>query len=207
MGFILFITAIFFEIAFAIYCIITKSNNFIKKSIIRIAFFVSFLMLTVFNVFDWTFRYYAFTFFFLCLSIIGAIIIIKKKKEKREYKTISTILKAIAMIVLIFTLSLPAIIFPQNIALVDATGEYQFLTKTFTYIDTNRIESYTDKGEKRKLNVQFWYPDNLNKTYPLVVFSHGGLGIKTSNESLYNELASHGYVLHRSYLPILLYYR
>ncbi len=29
---------------------------------------------------------------------------------------------------------------------------------------------------------------------PLVVFSHGSFGVRTSNESLFNELASHGYV-------------
>lgn len=30
---------------------------------------------------------------------------------------------------------------------------------------------------------------------PLVIFSYGGLGIKSSNVSLYNELASHGSVV------------
>jgi dienelactone hydrolase len=78
---------------------------------------------------------------------------------------------------------------------VGATGEYQVSTKTYTYTDISRVESYTDTGKNRKLNVQLWYPENLDGTYPLIVFSHGGLGIKSSNESLYNELASHGYVV------------
>ncbi len=33
--------------------------------------------------------------------------------------------------VLIFALTLPAIIFPQNKAVVEATGEYQVLTQTY----------------------------------------------------------------------------
>ncbi len=46
----------------------------------------------------------------------------------------------------------------------------------------------------------FWYPDTpevslSGASCPLIVFSHGSLGIKSSNESLYNELASHGYVV------------
>jgi dienelactone hydrolase len=43
--------------------------------------------------------------------------------------------------------------------------------------------------------VQFWYPISFEGTYPLIVFSHGGLGVKSSNETLFKELASHGYVL------------
>jgi predicted dienelactone hydrolase len=78
---------------------------------------------------------------------------------------------------------------------VATTGEYQVLTQTYTYTDKNRVESYTDTGKNRKLNVQLWYPDNLDETVPLIVFSHGGLGVKSSNESLYNELASHGYIV------------
>jgi len=40
-----------------------------------------------------------------------------------------------------------------------------------------------------------WFPKNADTTFPLIVFSHGAFGMKTSNKSLYNELASHGYVV------------
>ncbi len=45
------------------------------------------------------------------------------------------------------------------------------------------------------LNVQFWYPDSIDGMNPLIIFSHGGLGVKSSNETLNSELASHGYVV------------
>ena len=51
------------------------------------------------------------------------------------------------------------------------------------------------RAKKRKVSVEFWYPKNGQGTYPLVLFSHGALGIQTSNLSLYHELASHGYVV------------
>jgi hypothetical protein len=38
-------------------------------------------------------------------------------------------------------------------------------------------------------------PNTACNGYPLVLFSHGGLAIQSSNESLYLELASHGYVV------------
>lgn len=195
MGFNIFLVAVIVEIAFAAFCIITKSNHVKERSIIRIAFFASFVLLAVLPVIDWSFRYYALAFLLLLLSIIGAKNLIQKNGKKREYKAVHVVLKAIGMTVLIFALTLPAMIFPQNTAVVETTGEHQVSTKTYTYVDTSRVESYTGLGENRKLNVQFWYPDNVDGTHPLIVFSHGGLGIKTSNESLFNELASHGYVV------------
>ena len=45
------------------------------------------------------------------------------------------------------------------------------------------------------MNVEFWYPSDGGGKYPLVVFSHGALGIKASNTSAFIELASNGYVV------------
>jgi dienelactone hydrolase len=57
------------------------------------------------------------------------------------------------------------------------------------------VETYTTTGEHRQLSVELWYPQGAHGTYPLIVFSHGGMATKSSNTSLYNELASHGYVV------------
>ena len=77
------------------------------------------------------------------------------------------------------------------------SGKYEVTTVRHTYIDPNRIEGFNDNGEHRKVNVVFWFPENARdgEKFPLVVFSHGGLGTENSNESLYLELASHGYVV------------
>lgn len=61
--------------------------------------------------------------------------------------------------------------------LIEATGEYEAVTAAYTYTDENRVETYTDTGDKRKVNVEFWYPENAKGTYPLVVFSHGMFGV------------------------------
>ena len=194
MGIFIFLTAVVLEISFAGFCINTKSDQPRVRSIIRIVAFTGFAMFTVLPIIDWSFRYYTLAAFLLFLAIIGAVALIRKKEEKRAYKSVSVVLKAIGMTVLIFTLTLPAIIFPQHKAL-GATGQFQVATVKHTYTDTKRIETYTDTGENRKLNVEMWYPENADKTYPLIVFSHGAFGTKSSNTSLYNELASHGYVV------------
>ena len=45
--------------------------------------------------------------------------------------------------------------------------------------------------------MEFWYPADLTggEKYPLVVFSHGSMGLKTQNTSTFLELASNGYVV------------
>jgi len=191
----LFLTAGIVETAFAAFCILTKSNHEKERNIIRIAYFIGLVLLAVLPIIDWGLRYYALASLLLVLAMIGAKALIQAEGAKREYRAVSVVLRALGMMALIFAVTLPVILFPPNKAEVAATGEHQVLTQTYTYTDEKRVESYSGTGEKRKLNVQFWYPDKLDRKYPLIVFSHGGLGVKSSNESLYNELASHGYIV------------
>lgn len=194
MGNIIFLIGLVVEITLLIFCIITKSSQKKVRNIVRIAAFLSFVLFTALSVIDWSIRYYLLAAFLFLLLIIGAAGLIKKKQKERAYKPMGVVMKAIGMIVLIFVVTLPSIIFPQY-KKIKPTGKYQVETANYTYRDTNRIETYTNNGENRKLNVQLWYPENSSEKCPLIVFSHGGLGIKTSNETLYNELASHGYLV------------
>jgi dienelactone hydrolase len=86
------------------------------------------------------------------------------------------------------------LIFPQQDTL-PTTGEYSVDSVFYSYTDDNRVEQYSATGRYRKVNVEFWYPENADGVFPLVIFSHGALGIRSSNLSLYHELASHGYVV------------
>jgi dienelactone hydrolase len=105
-----------------------------------------------------------------------------------------TILAFVAL--LAFFLAMSLLLFPPWQPM-DVTGPYTIGTERYTYTDEKRTEIYSDVGENRQVNVVFWYPEGTGdgETYPLVVFSHGGLGTENSNESLYRELASHGYVV------------
>jgi len=160
----------------------------------RIAVFIAFILLTISSVIDWNFRWIMIAILLFLLSITGTVSLIHTKTTIKPYKTSKIVWKSIMMI-LTFVLALsPVIIFPQHPSL-KVTGEYAVATATGTYIDKNRIEEFTDKEDNRFVNVEFWYPKNADGAYPLLVFSHGAYGIKTSNESTYTELASHGYVV------------
>lgn len=194
MGTFIFLTAMVVEIVFTIFCIITKSNQQKVRSIISIVTFLLFVLLTVLRVIEWSFRYYALATLLFLLALMRAVNSVCKTEEKKVYRTVRVVFNAIGMALLIFVITLPAIIFPQHNP-IKPTGKYQVATVTYTYTDTSRIETYNATGENRKLNVELWYPKNADGTYPLIVFSHGGFGIKSSNETLYNDLASHGYVV------------
>lgn len=77
------------------------------------------------------------------------------------------------------------------------TGPYRIAIERHTFTDTQRSETLSNREENRQINVTCWYPENagVGETFPLVVFSHGGLGTENSNASLYLELVSHGYVV------------
>ena len=88
------------------------------------------------------------------------------------------------------------LLFPK-VTPMETTGEYQVKQEDWFYTDTSRLETYTDDGSFRELPISFWYPTECHAAQgcPLLVFSHGSFGTKSSNESLYRELASHGYVV------------
>jgi dienelactone hydrolase len=194
VGTYLLMIAFVFEAAFAIYCMIAKSNLTKVRNLARIGAFALFVTFTLASVLEWSFRYYALAVLLLLLAIIGAVNLIRHPEERKPYNAPRIVWKAIGMTVLISIVTLPAILFPQHRAM-ETTGKYQVATANYTYTDTKRVETYTATGENRKLNVEFWYPQNGEGTYPLVFFSHGSFGVKESNLSLYNELASHGYVV------------
>ncbi len=118
----------------------------------------------------------------------------KRKLIKRPWlkRTIKFVL--IAAITLI---SLAVVVFP-NLNSVETTGEYAYSSVVLELSDVARLEEFTRDGSPRQLSVLVYYPESVwleNNTAPLIVFSHGGISTKTSNLSLFKELASHGYVV------------
>lgn len=192
MGTLLLLFTLVFEIAFAIYCVGTKQNHTKIKNWIRIGIFIVFVTLILSSVIVFSFRWVLLGILLFLLAVKLTVSLIRSKTKK--YKTSSIVWKTILMIVGLVVALTPAIVFPQH-QLPKVTGKYEVATATYTHIDKNRIEEFTDKGQNRFVNVEFWYPKKTDGKYPLLVFSHGAYGIKVSNTSTYTELASHGYVV------------
>lgn len=88
------------------------------------------------------------------------------------------------------------LLFPQ-MEPVETTGPYGAARADAFIVDNDRLDPYAADGSSRELPVTFWYPEGALPagSCPLVVFSHGSFGVRSSNESLYRELASNGYVV------------
>jgi dienelactone hydrolase len=110
-------------------------------------------------------------------------------------KRYSTLILVSAGILAIFV-GLLLLLFPPFQPQV-VTGPYTIGNVRYTYTDEHRSEPYSNIEKKRWVNVVCSYPASAERgeTFPLVVFSHGGLGTENSNVSLYRELASRGYVV------------
>jgi len=192
MGIITLILLLLLEGFYLVWSIITKNLHRQEKSIISISLLALFVLLLATGVFEWGFRYIALLIVLAIQAVISAVVLFRKKEK--EYKLSKTILRFVRnSFIFLFALSL-AIICPQYKQPV-ISGEYEVATSKYTWTDTSRVEEFSKTGENRSLTVEFWYPENADKTYPLVVFSHGAFGFSGSNYSTFAELASNGYVV------------
>lgn len=113
-------------------------------------------------------------------------------KKKRILITVSILLTVFILSSILLFRLIPKILFPEYDP-PKMTGSHEVLIEEYTWTDENRIETYTDTGENRSVTIKIWYPTEEG-TYPLVIFSHGSLGMIDSNYSTCMELASNGYV-------------
>ena len=186
--------AIAVELVFAAYCIHSRSYQATVRSVMRIAAFATFILLVKASIIEWSIRWYACAALLLVWALMGAIALVRRAGGGRAFRRGNAIRRSVLTLLVVLLALSPALVFPQYRPL-ETAGEYGVETVTYTYIDESRIDTYSSTGAPRKLTVQYWYPENAVGRYPLVVFSHGSFGVKSSNLSLYRELASHGYVV------------
>jgi predicted dienelactone hydrolase len=191
---IILVVAFVTEAAFATYCIITKSNQRRARNFMRIGALAAFILLTLVSAIQWSFRWYLLATLLLVWAALSAWALIRKTTDKKEYRTGRILGRAIGTLALVFLALIPLLIFPQN-KLLPMTGPHPVATVNYTYTDPSRIETFTNTGANREVNVEFWHPADGGGPYPLVVFSHGAFGIKASNTSTFMDLASNGYVV------------
>ena len=193
MGIVTFIVLLIIELIFFIWSILTKASHSYEKNIVRLTEFVLLIVMLITGVFQWSFRYYM-ILAVLTFQAAMALMRLVKKNQKKPFKLSKMILSFVSISMLyFFSLSL-AVVFPQY-RQPEVTGNLKVATAKYTWTDETRIETFTNTGENRNLTVEFWYPDEVNEKYPLVVFSHGAFGFSGSNYSTFEELASNGYVV------------
>lgn len=161
------------------------------RPLVRIGTLVVFALLAVTGVIEWSARYYALGVWLLVLAAWGSRLFFRETKPVRIGRMVAA---GLGVALLTFLAASPALIFPVYTPLTP-TGEFSVETDSHTIIDPTRQDPYSKGRQPRELTVGLWYPAGVVDRFPMVVFSHGSLGIRNSNESMFNELASHGYVV------------
>jgi dienelactone hydrolase len=139
--------------------------------------------------------FYNYILLVVLILLIGFMVISAKQKLMKKGWLKRTVNLVTFTAIIFITCAL--VLFP-NLNSIQTTGEYSYASSVLELTDTSRLENYKNDDGSRKLSLLVYYPDvdNIeNNTCPLIVFSHGGISTKTSNLSLYKELASHGYVV------------
>lgn len=193
MGTIILSVAFIVEMAFGVYCIMTRSNQETVRSYIRIGALAAFVLFTLISVIQWSIRWYLLVVLLLIWAGLGIFSLIRKKAEGK-YRAGPIVGRGILGVLLVYIALIPALIFPQNES-PKVTGSQSVGTVNYTYIDESRIDPLANTSEPVQINAEFWYPEDGGDSYPLILFSHGILGTKSSNVSTYMELASNGYVV------------
>ncbi|MDF2544491.1 MAG: isoform [Herbinix sp.] len=195
IGIIILLVMLGIEVGFMVYCFVTKSYQKENKYILRVSLFVLLLLLFLLHGLTWGFRYTMLTFILLLMVIVGTIQFFRGKYKKVVIFKKKYVIMTCIRNMLLFTFAImPAILFPQ-FKPIEITGNYDVKTVSYTLTDDSRKETFSDNEESRKVTIEFWYPDQMNEQYPLLVFSHGSFGFRGSNRSTFENLASNGYVV------------
>lgn len=129
-------------------------------------------------------------FFGLIISIILFIFIISKRFINKWFKGFLLLASFGLILSMAFLFVVPMTSPPRP------RGEMEVSTDMVFYKhETKYPEMETGNGE-REIPVNIWHPKVLKENnQPLLLFSHGAFGVGKSNETMYLELASRGYIV------------
>ncbi|MGB4660643.1 MAG: hypothetical protein WBI07_15820 [Mobilitalea sp.] len=195
LGVIILVLVLGVEVGVMIGCLKTSSYQKKLRNKVNIGLFLFLVLLVPIGIIHWSFRWYLLFLFLFLRALVGTWYFVRKsRKNEAIFKKKYVIMLSIRSILLLLLVAFPMMLFPQ-FRVITATGSKDVKTVSYTLTDLDRMETYTDIGENRKITIQFWYPESTKEKYPLLIFSHGAFGFRGSNASTYEELASNGYVV------------
>ena len=102
------------DVAFATYCIVTKSNQNQVRSVVRIGALATFVSFTLGSLIEWSIRWYGLAALLLVWAALGAWTLLGKQAQQKAYTTTHAVVNAIVMLLLVVIAATPALIFPQH---------------------------------------------------------------------------------------------
>lgn len=194
LGIIVLILLLGSEIGFMVYRLRTKEYHEDQKKMLSIGFLTLLTLVTLLSIVEFGFRWNMLFFVLFIKAVYGVWYLVRGKyKNPKLFRKKYVIMSSINNCFLFFFALIPAMLFPQ-FEPITITGDKPVNTVSYTITDQDRTDPYSNENH-RNITIQFWFPENQNKTYPLLIFSHGAFGFRGSNASTFENLASNGYVV------------
>jgi len=123
-------------------------------------------------------------------SIVVLILVIVQKKVIKWPKALLIVAALALVLYTAFLYLIPCL------PALKPSGSLAVSSDMVYYRYESDIPEMLTHGNEREIPVQVWFPENLQAgKHPLLLFSPGSFGTGTSNETLYLELASRGYIV------------
>lgn len=190
MIFFFIITIIIIEMGLSLSHFSLKHNKIFRNQL-RLGYFLCVIILLITQMLTISIT---FLLFYIWIFIIGIVSIIQLNKEPTHQIMHKERFKSVRFILLLCLSLMPAILTP-NYAPLSPTGSYKVKHEVVKLIDQNRIDTLSKDNNHRLFNLEIWYPEAQYEKFPIIIYSHGGISHARSHQSLFYELASHGYVL------------
>ncbi len=195
MGLAIFFVAVVSECAIVVCSGKSRLNLARKRLITRSVLLLAVILLMIFSSPSGSSLMYFGLLVLLGVLAAASAIRVYDQRDTRGAHRARRLLPGLAGTLLLYCLTLmPFVLFP-GYDIIEPSGPYTVATTTHFFADTERVDIYDPAGSNRQLKTEFWFPADGKGPFPLVLFSHGALGIRSSNVSLYTYLASHGYVV------------
>lgn len=197
MSYLLLVILILSEIGFIVFGSIknpSKGKWSVGRLAVNAAQIVLFAVMLLLPGIDTGFRFTGLIIVLIARVLFSALSALINRKNTVKKKTSGKIASLILSVMLISGAMASAFLFTDYDGL-PLHGSYEVKMCNAILTDMSRKEEFENDGSFREVPVYFFYPENAEGKFPLVVFSHGAFGYYQSNVSTYMELASQGYVV------------
>ena len=198
MGLILIVLFFIVEAACAV---VSISKKYEKKEWSKLRFVARAAELLVLLAFvltplaDLGMRFFVCFIWLLLRVVISVVVALIARNSTKNISAVRIVCSTLFSLVLISLTLVPAFVFTGYTGL-ETSGEYAIAETSCILVDNSREETFETDGSKREVPMHMFYPEtDGSEQFPLIVFSHGAFGYYQSNMSVYQELASNGYVV------------
>lgn len=188
------------EVALLVLRLRSGSQQLRLTALVRSGVLGLFGVTTVSGVTAWHPRYHLLGVWLAALALLAGWRLLRSRPDPEpQRRRLGIVLRTVGTLVVACVAVAPAVIFPPYDP-IPPTGSHGVRSAVVDVevdpgADVEDPLARRSRGDGRQVPVEIWYPDVTSGRYPLVVFSHGGLGTRSSNRSLYEDLASHGYIV------------